>query len=185
MEDFDLIEQMRAGSVDAFTELVKRYQHRIRGYVAGLVGDRAEVVDDIAQETFLAAYRSRDTYDVTRVPIGAWMAGIARHRALTFLRDERRRRRREQDNLSEVLAVGRLEHIEAVEDSDDSLLKLGGCLEALPAQARSLIQARYRNDSSIAVMAEKSGRAETAVRMALSRVRALLRRCIEQHGTTA
>jgi RNA polymerase sigma-70 factor, ECF subfamily len=181
MEDLDLVEQFRAGSLEAFTELVRHHQHRVRGFIAGMVGNRADVVDDIAQEAFLAAYRSIDTYQPARVPFGAWLAGIARHRALTFLRDERRRRHRERDQLDEVIAVGRL--ADAEEDGGDRrMTALDACLEELPPKARSLINARYQTDTSISDLAQRSGRAETAVRMALSRVRAVLRRCIEQRA---
>lgn len=180
MQDSDLIEEARQGGLAGFTELVRRYQHRVRGYVAGLVGDRPEVIDDVAQETFLAAYRSIATYDATRVPFGAWLAGIARNRALTFLRGERRRRQREGDHLDELLVEARLHACEREEPDERRLGALAACLQDLPAAARSLIDARYRAEASVAELAQRSGRAQTAVRMALSRVRQLLRRCIEQ-----
>lgn len=183
MDEAERIVRAQAGSVEAFTDLVRGYQHRIRGYVAGLVGDRPEVVDDVAQETFLAAFRSLKTYDAARTPLGAWLAGIARHRALTFLRDEQRRRHREQDRLDTVLAEGRIAAAEAL--TEPRLTLLGPCLEALPDPSRNLFRARYVDECSIDDLARRSGKAVTAVRMALSRVRAALRRCIERRGATA
>lgn len=182
LDEADLVDQARTGSIEAFTLIVQRFQHRVRGYVAGIVGDRAEVVDDVAQETFLAAYRSLATYDASRVPFGAWLSGIARNRALTFLRDEGRRRRREQDQLEGILASGRLELAEQLDDRDQRLDALAACLERLPPQSRTLIDARYRRAVELPDLARTSGRAEAAVRMALSRVRDVLRRCIEQRA---
>jgi RNA polymerase sigma-70 factor (ECF subfamily) len=58
-EDADtlLVERARKGDVAAFEMLVVRYQRRIQRLIARMVRD-ADLVQDVAQETFIRAYRA-------------------------------------------------------------------------------------------------------------------------------
>jgi RNA polymerase sigma-70 factor (ECF subfamily) len=53
--DFDLVQEVRNGKRQAFTELMRRYQKRTYWVVRRIVGDHAEA-DDVVQETFVKAY---------------------------------------------------------------------------------------------------------------------------------
>ena len=55
-EDLDVIGQVRAGKIQAYALLVRKYQGRVRGYCLGTLGNAAEA-DDAAQEVFIKAYR--------------------------------------------------------------------------------------------------------------------------------
>ena len=50
----------------------------------------AQKVEDLAQETFLKAWRALDQYDARRGPFEHWLSRIAVHAALDHLRRERR-----------------------------------------------------------------------------------------------
>ena len=50
-----VISMVRAGSTDAFTEIVERYQEPIIRYLLRLAGEH-EVALDLAQDTFVLAY---------------------------------------------------------------------------------------------------------------------------------
>jgi RNA polymerase sigma factor (sigma-70 family) len=84
------VEEARGGSAEAFSELVRVHHAPVRAYLARYVRDR-ETADDLAQETFLSAFRSLPTWRGD-APLRMWLLGIARNRALTHLRDEERRR---------------------------------------------------------------------------------------------
>ncbi len=83
----------RAGSADAFRALLRLHQGRVRACISRYLRDLG-AVDDLVQETFLAAYRSLGSYG-GEGPLGLWLLRIAKHGALTYLRDEERRRARE------------------------------------------------------------------------------------------
>jgi RNA polymerase sigma-70 factor (ECF subfamily) len=53
--DLDLINEVRNGNRQAFTDLMRRYQQRVYWTARRIVGDHEEA-DDIAQETFVKAY---------------------------------------------------------------------------------------------------------------------------------
>ncbi len=55
--DLPLVERARAGDQHAFALLVHKYQRRIERLIARMVRD-TDLVQDIAQETFLRAYRA-------------------------------------------------------------------------------------------------------------------------------
>jgi RNA polymerase sigma-70 factor, ECF subfamily len=53
--DLELIQEVRNGKRQAFTELMRRYQQRVYWVARRVVGSHHEA-DDIAQETFIKAY---------------------------------------------------------------------------------------------------------------------------------
>ncbi len=53
--DLELVEEVRNGKRQAFTELMRRHQQKIYWTVRRIVGDHAEA-DDVTQEAFLKAF---------------------------------------------------------------------------------------------------------------------------------
>jgi len=53
--------EVRKGCMQAFQELVQRYQHRVSGLLTRLVGHHRET-DDLTQEVFMRVYRARERY---------------------------------------------------------------------------------------------------------------------------
>jgi RNA polymerase sigma-70 factor (ECF subfamily) len=177
-----LIDKSRQGDAAAFTHLVSAHQGRVRAYIGGTV-NRPEVVDDLAQEVFLSAFRSLDTYK-GEAPFGVWLLGIARHKTLMHLRHEVRRLARETRSLDLVLSDLRVRVLEADEmllaRREREITALQRCLERLPAQGAEMITERYFRARSITDIAQASGKREGTVRMSLMRLRQVLRACVEQ-----
>lgn len=69
-------------------DLVAQYEQELGRFIAQLVHSR-QLADDILQETFLAAWRSRADLEHVHDP-RAWLYGIARNRVLMYLRGWRR-----------------------------------------------------------------------------------------------
>ena len=55
--DAALVERVLDNDLAAFEQLVSRYQNKITGYAARMLNDSTEA-EDVAQETFIKAYRS-------------------------------------------------------------------------------------------------------------------------------
>ena len=84
MTDAELVAHARAGSQEAFRELVVRFERPVYSLVVRMVQDAA-TAEDLAQEVFLKAFRRLDTYDPER-KLSSWLFKIAHNTTIDFLR---------------------------------------------------------------------------------------------------
>lgn len=136
IDDATLVRRFQQGDEEAFDELVERHRRRVYSLAVRLVG--SVDADDLAQEAFLAAYRSLPTFrgDST---FSTWI-----YRITVYLCSHHRRRRRpELVELDEHHADGR-------RDSDPVSRTLRGelrdqvrdAIDALPYKLRLVIVLR-------------------------------------------
>ncbi len=85
-----LVADAQMGCADAFTQLISRYEGQVVRYLARRTGDR-ELAADLAQQTFLDAFRHLDRLHDDR-PFAAWLFRIAHYNLLHELRRQRIRR---------------------------------------------------------------------------------------------
>jgi RNA polymerase sigma factor (sigma-70 family) len=107
--DADLVRAARAGSDAAFGRLVQRHQAVVRGFLRRTLGGGWAEADDVAQETFVAAWRSlRSLKD----PAGfrSWLLGIAWRRAQDRIRSAQRSARRDRDWLDALETPAGVSH---------------------------------------------------------------------------
>jgi RNA polymerase sigma factor (sigma-70 family) len=76
---------MAAGDTDAAREFIRRYQRRVFGVAATILGPGPEA-EDVAQETFLRVWRNAETFDARRATVSAWVLRIARNAAIDAAR---------------------------------------------------------------------------------------------------
>ena len=79
--------QALAGSQSAFEQIVRRYQRPIISLIARMTGDCA-LAEDLAQETFVKAFRSLAAFDTTR-RLSSWLFRIAHNTAIDAMRRNR------------------------------------------------------------------------------------------------
>ena len=89
-DDAELLERIRGGAQDDFAEIVRRHQARVFSILHRYERD-AQRVEDLAQETFLKAWRALNQFD-GRAPFEHWISRIAVRTALDHLRREKNRR---------------------------------------------------------------------------------------------
>jgi RNA polymerase sigma-70 factor (ECF subfamily) len=179
IESSELALRAKNGDKDAFCELVRRYQGMIRAYIARFVRDPG-VVLDLAQETFLTAYRRFETFnpDLEFYP---WARGIARTVSLQYLRKTIRRKRREAVVVEEAIDQWREQRLADEETGTlEYLHELKKCLKKLTMTSAEILDLRYFKQLSIRRIAQDFGRREGTVRMTLLRIRQALRKCIER-----
>lgn len=73
----------------AFCQLVERHQAAIRAFLRRLLAGDHAAADDLAQETFLAAYRKLDSWQGT-AQLSTWLHSIAYRKFLERVRKEKR-----------------------------------------------------------------------------------------------
>jgi RNA polymerase sigma factor (sigma-70 family) len=83
-----LLAGMAAGDQDLSAAFVRRFQARVYGVAVTMVGTSA-LAEDVAQETFVRAWRHAEAYDPHRGRVATWLLAIARHASVDVLRGRR------------------------------------------------------------------------------------------------
>src|SRR6266498_4944679 len=86
--DILLMMRVRAGDRDGFDLLVERHRSDLVGFLYRMVSNYA-IAEELAQEAFLRAYRSRARYEPT-ARFTTWLYRIATRLAWNWMRDNRR-----------------------------------------------------------------------------------------------
>jgi RNA polymerase sigma-70 factor (ECF subfamily) len=173
-----VLDAIRRGNRDAFRRIVRAYALPLRAYLANLIHHLNDV-DDLAQEVFLAAYRGLPTYR-RGTDFGAWLRGIARHKAYKYLR-RRSARGRAMDGFREGLArTLEAEHEQsAAACRADAIESLLHCIERLPDRLKRVVRAGLDGDKP-ADLAEALSTSVGAVYNLHYRANKLLRDCMQR-----
>lgn len=170
--DAELVQLCLAGDRDAFGHIVARYQSLICALAYSACGDLARS-EDVAQETFLAAWRQLAALkDPARLK--AWLCGIARNRINSAFREQTRNPLAAAEPLEEAGACAEVpappDHV--ISQEEEAIL--WRVLEGMPRSYRDPMILFYRQDESVTEVADGLGLSEEAVRQRLSRGRAML-----------
>ena len=169
--------EARAARDELFADLVKEHQVSLRVFVRSL-GVELGWVDDLAQDTFVVAYREMDSYDQDR-DFGKWLRGIARNLVRNELRKQGRHRRILHESLSQHL-LGLAENEKDREVDVTQLSALRDCVEQLPGKSRELARSRYFEGWDATILADKFEMKAATVRQTLLRIRRQLYQCVNQ-----
>jgi RNA polymerase sigma-70 factor, ECF subfamily len=111
-----LIARSRNGDWDAFAELVRTHQRMIHSLAYRMSGSMADA-DDLAQETFIRAFRGLDSYRGA-AKFSSWLYRIALNVCLRWRKLERRRGLTDHEWMGESAAGrGTDEQIERVQEA--------------------------------------------------------------------
>lgn len=170
--------EVREGNTTVFDGLVQRYRDDLIGYLYRMVENHA-VAEELAQDTFLRAYRSRAGYQPT-AKFTTWLYSIAIRLALNWLRDNRSRRRDEP--LEGILKDGRPRQLadraplaEQALISADKVLAVRKALAELPDRQRTAVLMHKYQDMTYDEIASALGCTSQAVKSMLFRAHSTLR----------
>lgn len=170
--DEQLWRRSLAGDRDAFGQIVERHQSLICALAYCACGDLARA-EDLAQETFLAAWR---TAGELREPakLRSWLCGIVRNLAANAARRDFRRGAPEAlETVAEPVSPDDDPAAQAVTQEEAALL--WHTLSRLPELYREPMVLFYREQQSVNEVAIGLNLSEDVVRQRLSRGRAMLR----------
>ncbi len=173
--DTELVGRALAGSERAFYDLVRRYERPIFSLIVRMVHDHA-VAEDIAQESFLKAFRRLDTYDPTR-KFSSWLFKIAHNATLDHLRrpslDTRplEAQGEGEADLVSVLADDKAPSPEEGIGRYDLARALDRGLRSLREEYREVLLLRFREGLSYQEIAEVTGQPLGTVKTNIHRAR--------------
>lgn len=173
MDDEQLIRSVAAGDAAALRELFDRHAP----WLAARLKRRmpANAVEDVVQETFVAVWRSAQSYGPQGVP-AAWLWGVARRQSAAWAR---KNGRRPEEVLDPATAeAGEEPEISAATRADfDRAL---GTLGDEYSEQRRLARLVFIEDRSIAEVAETFDIPEGTVKSRLYRLRKVLREALRR-----
>jgi RNA polymerase sigma-70 factor (ECF subfamily) len=179
--DEELLLEYAQGRHEAFDELAQRHLKGVYSFVLRFVGDTHEA-EDVAQETFVKAWRALARYDAAKSSFKTWMLRIARNTAIDHLRKKRHIpfSEIEKDNenlLSETVAdTGELPD-ELLAKADDSRA-LARALAELSPKHRDILLLYYTNDLTFDEVGELLGEPQNTVKSRHRRALVALREAL-------
>jgi RNA polymerase sigma-70 factor (ECF subfamily) len=158
--------------------LAREHEPMLMAYILALVPDPA-LAEDIAQETFLIAYRKISTLRKEE-SFGAWLRGIARFEVLAALRQRANEVPCEPavlDSMEEVFH--NFEQARPTEQWEERFKLVEDCFKLLPEALHTVCRLHYFEDRKAREIAEQLALGLSAVLKRLERARQAIRDCVE------
>jgi RNA polymerase sigma factor (sigma-70 family) len=174
LSDEALLAGMAAGAVGAGTAFVRRHQSRVFGLAWVLLGD-AGLAEDVAQETFVRAWRHGASFDARKGSVRSWLCMITRNLAIDTLR-MRRAEPVDPDALLAQLALADgdpADHVTRLENAE----RVRAAVRGLPPPQRAVVLAACFGHTAAEISRMEQiplGTAKTRIRTALLRLRTTL-----------
>ncbi|MCC6428659.1 MAG: RNA polymerase sigma factor [Phycisphaerales bacterium] len=164
----------------ALTEIYRRHYRMIASYLYRRTGD-PHLAEDLAAETFLAAFRTVDRLRKLAVPARFWLLRIATNASHRWMRGTRRRIAREQAR-EQAQPQARTPPEASRSDSTDSHQPVRSAVARLPRRFQAVIALHYFAGLAVQEVALVLECSEGTVKSRLSRGRDRLRRDLESTG---
>jgi RNA polymerase sigma-70 factor, ECF subfamily len=175
MTEEELLEQARRGENAARTELVMRHGRRLFGLAAALLGGGDADVNDVVQETFLAAFDGGLKAFKGNASLATWLSGVLINRVRKLRRYRHSRPAGPLDGLErQPAAEDRASRGPATQV--EQRIDVATMLDSLPPEYREVIVLREWQQMSYAEMASVLGVPERTAETRLTRARRMLRR---------
>ncbi len=154
MDDGFLIRQVLGGNRDAFRLLVVRYQRPLFRFLGGFGLEQA-AAEELAQETFLRAFRNLSGYEASKASFSSWLFTIAKHLAMNETVSSRRRAPHVEAGESGLQNMAPL--APEVLQAEENRSRVRAALQALPEALRSTLALAYLRELSLDEVAQIEG----------------------------
>ena len=171
----NLLSRIATRDAAAFAALYKQTNAKLYGVVARIL-TRGDAAADALQEVYVRIWERAGDFDPGKGSPLAWMATIARNRALDEVRRVRPVSLEDQPEGFEPAA----EEIDplAARERSEGLTALVDCLKALDEEKRAIVLLAYYRGSSREALAKRFGRPVPTIKTWLHRSLAQLRDCL-------
>ncbi len=145
LTDLDLVQQVRNGNRQAYTELMRRYQQRVYWVARRIVGSH-EDADDVAQEAFVKAYLALGDFRgdssfftwIYRIAVNLSLNTVRKQQVMNYLR--------QSPVISSVLPAKGNPHTEL--EFKETQSRLEQAVAHLPEKQKAVFVMRYFEEMS-------------------------------------
>jgi RNA polymerase sigma-70 factor, ECF subfamily len=177
--DAELTAHARAGSLEAFEELIRRHSRLVYRALAAILGNQ-DHAQDAMQDVMLSAYQNIAAFQ-SRSKFSTWLVSIARNKAIEYLRKRKKEISLDEAPFGEDEDFRPREVRDWVDNPEQAysrreirqLIERG--IMGLPAKYRTVVMLRDVELLSIEEIARQLGLSVPAVKVRLFRGRLMLR----------
>ena len=171
----ELLRRVAAGDRAAFATLYKLTQAKLYGVIARILV-RSDIAGEVLQEAYVRIWQKASDFDPARGSPIAWMATIARNRALDEVRRVKPASLEDMPEGFEPAA----EEIDplASRERGEKLAALMRCLSQLDDEKRRIVLLAYYRGASREALAKRFTRPEPTIKTWLRRSLAQLKDCL-------
>jgi RNA polymerase sigma-70 factor (ECF subfamily) len=172
-DELDLIERCLTGDRQAFHDVTLRYYRPVCGFLLRRL-DQPDLVEDLAQETFLEALRNFQS-GVRPRQLSSWLFGIAHNRCGQWLRRRRPRLFSPTEPPVDVTAPSDIEAAVELEAQQHLLETVRRNVAELSADVQRLLELKHKDGKTCEQIAQQLGRPVGTVKSLLARTYKALR----------
>jgi RNA polymerase sigma-70 factor, ECF subfamily len=162
------LNRVKGNDQQAMTDLFDRYGRMVYSVALRVLKDRGQA-EDVMQDIFFQVWRTPGSFAEGRGSLGAWLAVMARNRAIDALR-----RRKPCDSVDDVVLASRTDIASEIE-RNSLMEKVRTIMKDLPSEQQKSVELAFFEGLSHTEIAAQTGdplgTVKTRIRSALVRIR--------------
>lgn len=179
--DAELVLRARAGNLDAYDQIVLRYQNSIARSLYRFCPHQSDL-EDLVQEAFIKAYRALEQWK----PTGSfehWLRRIAYNTGYDYYRKNRRNplQHAEQGGGAQDFLLESIQGEDAVTDQVQASEEVHWVLQQLKPEDRWLLTLQYLESLSLQEIADQAGWSLAKTKVKSFRAKKKLRKLLDNH----
>lgn len=173
MQENYFIEQVKKGNTHAFKFIVANHQKLVVHIVGRIVLEHDEI-EDVCQEVFIKVFQKITEFK-GESRFSTWIASIAYHQSLNYLRKKRRLNETSFDEDVSILKIATAVTPEEIFANNETKRIVKQIIESLPLTYRTVVTLFYLEEFSYTEIVQITGMAEGTIKSHLFRARNLLK----------
>lgn len=186
MSDEELVEKIKKGDIDAYEEIIKKYENKVCGIIYHMIKNQNDV-EDLAQEVFIKVYKNLSKFKgdsslytwIYKITVNLCLDEVKKRKNIIYL-DEKLEI--EDGELERELPSSDKTQVELYEEKELKE-KLHKCIGKLPEKQRVMIVLRDIKGFSYEEISEITSVKLGTVKSQINRARLKLKELLDKEGT--